>query len=98
MDMKFLAVTAALLALLLGAWILFPMLGSPQAIRDPYSVNCSAGMYATEAAGCAPLVDCDSDIECKYLEKSTLPPRYGKCESGRCKAYCGSGRTMECVN
>jgi len=95
MDMKFLKVTGVLLALLVAAWILLPML-EPKMV-DPYSADCRSGMAGTDS-GCVPLLDCKSDLDCKYLEKDNLPPRYGRCEYEKCKTYCGSGRIMECVN
>lgn len=95
MDTKFLMIAGLLLAALFGVWLLLPML-EPK-MQDPYSIDCRSGMRGTDQ-GCVPLVDCSGDLECRYLEKDTLPPRYGRCENGRCRTYCGSGRIMECVN
>ena len=67
------------------------------AMADPYSETCPAGQYGV-GDGCEPLRACETDADCEYLLKETLPPRTGSCEAGTCKAYCGSGIVRVCTH
>lgn len=69
-------------------------------VRDKWSEDCPNGTYYVlddeEGFRCSPLRTCMDDADCVYLKYDKIPPRVGKCVEHKCKAYCGSGKQLEC--
>jgi hypothetical protein len=75
--------------------------GDVEPVRDPWSETCSQGTYAIYSDGdvvCESPRSCEVDADCDYLRIDKLPPRYGTCVEGTCRAFCGSGIVRECFN
>ena len=75
--------------------------GEPEPIADPWSASCPSGtlaVYSAHNATCEAPHPCISNADCGYLEIDKLPPRVGYCDSGMCKAACGSGISRPCIN